>query len=206
MEDALDKKRKTLLGPPAGKRMVVFVDDLNMPAKEEYGAMPPVELLRQGIDQKGFYDTAKLFFKSIADCIFCAACAPPGGGRSEVTPRLERHFHMIWIESLSRPSMTTIFESILSGFLTHTAADLVEVAKPLVQSAVNVYKHVEQQMLPTPSKSHYTFNLRDLSKVFQGVLMVSPEYLSDEGALLRLWVHEELRVFRDRLVDDEDRS
>ena len=95
------KKKKTLLGPPAGKKLLLFVDDLNMPSLEIYGAQPPNELLRQVIDQQGFYDTNKLFFKNVKDVVCVSACAPPGGGRNEVSPRLIRHFNMVWLPQLS---------------------------------------------------------------------------------------------------------
>ena len=62
------------------------------------------------------------------------------------------------------------------------------------------------KLLPTPSKSHYTFNLRDLSKVFQGILMAKPDRLESRLELLRLWLHENCRVFQDRLVNDDDRK
>ena len=98
--------------------MIFFVDDINMPALEKYGAQPPNELLRQIIDQGGFYDLKKFLFMEISDCVFVAACAPPGGGRNQVSPRLFRHFNMIWAPDLSVKSMDIIFTSMLKGFLS----------------------------------------------------------------------------------------
>ena len=144
LETKLERKRKTLLGPPSGKKMLLFVDDVNMPALETYGAQPPNELLRQAIDQGGFYDTEKLFFKAVKDVVFCAACAPPGGGRNELHPRLAQHFALLWLPNLSGPSMSRIFTSILSGFLDGALPGLANAAPAIVEASVDIYRAVDE--------------------------------------------------------------
>jgi dynein heavy chain len=74
-------------GAPPGKKVVFFIDDVNMPAREKYGAQPPIELLRQFQDYRGMYDRKQRFWRDIEDVTLCAACGPPGGGRQEVSPR-----------------------------------------------------------------------------------------------------------------------
>jgi dynein heavy chain len=118
LEVNLKAPKKTVLQPVSGKRMVFFVDDVNMPALEKFFAQPPCELLRQIIDQGGFYDTKQLIFKNVRETKFVCACAPPSGGRNPVTPRLFRHFNMLWMPELSSASMRMIFTSILKGYVS----------------------------------------------------------------------------------------
>uniref|UniRef100_S4R9C8 Dynein heavy chain AAA module D4 domain-containing protein n=1 Tax=Petromyzon marinus TaxID=7757 RepID=S4R9C8_PETMA len=78
----------------------------------------------------------------------------------------------------------------------------------LVWATTEVYTAAVQSFLPTPSKSHYIFSLRDFARVVQGLMLVKASCvpLGDDGArkLMRLWVHEVYRVFSDRLVDASD--
>ena len=70
---------------------------------------------------------------------------------------------------------------------------------------MDVYKSAVATFLPTPSKSHYVFNLRDFSRVIKGVFLMPKTHLVEGNKLIRLWVHEVYRIFYDRLIDDEDR-
>ena len=80
MDSKFDKHRKGVYGPPIGKKFIVFIDDLNMPLKEEFFAMPPIELIRQFMDHEGWYDRKLIgSFRKLVDLSFVCAMGPPGG-------------------------------------------------------------------------------------------------------------------------------
>eukprot|EP00002_Diphylleia_rotans_P007300 TRINITY_DN1682_c0_g1_i3.p1 TRINITY_DN1682_c0_g1~~TRINITY_DN1682_c0_g1_i3.p1 ORF type:complete len:1955 (-),score=398.96 TRINITY_DN1682_c0_g1_i3:368-6232(-) len=176
-----------------------------MPAREVYGAQPPIELLRQFQDFRGFYDRKKLNWKEIRDVTIVAACAPPGGGRNVVTARFFRHFNMLSVPAPNEDVMKLIYTSIFEGFLDAFPETIKMLAKSVIEISVEVYLRIARDLLPTPAKSHYTFNLRDLAKVIQGMMMVERGSITDKRELLRLWCHENMRVFHDRLIDEQDK-
>ncbi|KAM9770210.1 dynein axonemal heavy chain 6 [Menidia menidia] len=206
IESKLEKRRKNILGPPANKKLVVFVDDLNMPKLDSYGSQPPIELLRQFQDFSGFYDRNKFFWKEVQEMTIAAACAPPGGGRNPVSPRLIRHFSMLCLPTPSEQSLKQIFRAILSGFLSDFCQEVRDCALRIVDAAVEIYKRLSVDLLPTPAKSHYVFNLRDLSKCVQGMLQCEASQVRNKTQVFRLFCHECQRVFHDRLINTQDKT
>uniref|UniRef100_A0A8C3NL73 Dynein axonemal heavy chain 12 n=1 Tax=Geospiza parvula TaxID=87175 RepID=A0A8C3NL73_GEOPR len=191
----LDKRRKGVFGPPMGKKCIIFVDDMNMPALEKYGAQPPIELLRQFCDHGFWYDFKDTSKITLVDVQLLAAMGPQGGGRNPVTPRFLRHFNICSINSFSDETMIRIFSTCY--FFDFVA---------LYCCYLKVYKKAIKNLLPTPAKSHYTFNLRDFSRVIHGCLLIKKSAVQNKHVMIRLFVHEVFRVFYDRLVEDDDRT
>ena len=96
-----------------------------------------------------------------------AACAPPGGGRQPISSRFVRHFTQLCIPPPSDAAIKTIFTAIFAGFLGDFPPDFKTLCGPIVNGSIETYNRISTELLPTPAKSHYTFSLRDLSKVFQ---------------------------------------
>lgn len=115
---------------------------------------------------------------------------------------------MMCLPPTQEESLNQIFKSILAGFLKANTfkGEVAAISENVVAATLDIYNKISVELLPTPAKSHYTFNLRDVSKVFQGILLTKPVCVQNSDTLVRLWIHETCRVFYDRLVNDEDRT
>ena len=96
-----------------------------------------------------------------------------------------------------------IFESILVPKFADFDDEIKGLGGPITSATLEVYKQVIKSFLPTPEKSHYLFNMRDVSKVIQGVCLADKKVIDTKDSMLRLWMHESMRVFSDRFLRDK---
>ncbi|XP_077015711.1 dynein axonemal heavy chain 10 isoform X3 [Tamandua tetradactyla] len=207
LEANVEKRTKDTYGPPMGKRLLVFMDDMNMPKVDEYGTQQPIALLKLLLERGFLYDRGKeLNCKSIRDLGFVAAMGKAGGGRNEVDPRFISLFNVFNVPFPSEESLHLIYSSILKGHTSVFHESIMAVSDVLTACTLALYKSIVQDLPPTPSKFHYIFNLRDLSRVFNGLVLTNPERFQTVTQMVRVWRNECLRVFHDRLISETDKK
>lgn len=205
LEKPLEKKAGRVYGPPGTKQMIYFIDDLNMPEVDKYFTVQPHTLLRQHIDYQHWYDRQKLSLKDIHNVQY-VTCMNPTAGSFTIDPRLQRHFCVFALSFPAAEALYTIYYSILSQHLeaSNFHNSVKKLCPVVVQAAVNFQQKVSQTFLPTAVKFHYIFNLRDLSNVFQGILFASAEGCRNATDFIRLWMHESIRVYGDKMAESAD--
>nr|XP_006007896.1 PREDICTED: dynein heavy chain 11, axonemal [Latimeria chalumnae] len=205
LEKPLEKKAGRNYGPPGNKKLIYFIDDMNMPEVDTYGTVQPHTLIRQHMDHSHWYDRQKLTLKEVHNCQY-VACMNPTAGSFTINTRLQRHFTMFAVNFPSADTLETIYNKILSfHFQQHAFSPAVVRNGPaMVQAVIWLHQKMVQNFLPTAIKFHYIFNLRDLSNIFQGILFATPDCLKQPNDLIRLWLHESSRVYGDKLVENKD--
>ncbi|KAJ3191413.1 hypothetical protein HK101_007802 [Irineochytrium annulatum] len=203
LEKPLEKKAGRNYGPPGTKKLIYFLDDLNMPEVDKYGTASPHTLLRQHLDYKHWYDRAKLTLKEIHNCQY-VACMNPTAGSFTISGRLGRHFASFAVNFPGVESLQSIYLQILQAHLKIFTPSIQKISEKLVTATLGLHKKVSAVFLPSAVKFHYIFNLRDLSNIFQGILFSNKETLKEPIDLVRLWLHETTRTYADKMIETSD--
>ncbi|PFH34573.1 dynein heavy chain family protein [Besnoitia besnoiti] len=210
IESHIEKRTGHSYGPAGNKRIIFYIDDFNMPFVDKYDTQPPLELLRQLVDYGSMFDRERLDErKHIVDVQYVASMNPTAA-TFHISSRLQRHFSVLACFPPESETITRIYGSILRHHLLPFDTAVQNLEAPVLQATIDMFQtiHGSPSFVHSAKKFHYTFSLRDLSLIFQGVLQSRPAMYRAVSAgttkFARLWMHESCRVIRDRLVNSED--
>jgi dynein heavy chain len=153
-------------------------------------------------------------FKNIKNLSYIGAMQHPGGGKNDVPNRIKRQF---FIFNMVLPSSV---ELIYGPILKHIfkpakfSAEFNKVVDAITAGTVKLWNKVKNTLLPTPAKFHYVFNMRELSRIFKGLVGVRRDIVlsgstlgfKPEIFLIALWRHESERVFVDKLTNNKEKD
>ncbi len=185
--------------------LVVFCDEINLPENDSYGTQRVITFIRQLVECGGFWrdDNQWIMINRIQ---FVGACNPPtDAGRVEMSSRFLRHAPLILVDFPARDSLRQIYGTFNSGIMK-LFPNLKGETDALTEAMVDLYFQAQAKFTPD-MQPQYFFSPRELSRWVRGIYesVAEMEGLTREE-LVRIWAHEALRLFCDRLVEESERE
>ncbi|KAG9288876.1 hypothetical protein G9A89_001252 [Geosiphon pyriformis] len=189
-----------------GRWIVLFCDEINLPATDKYGTQRVISFIRQLVEYGGYWRTSDKAWVKLERIQFVGACNPPTDpGRVPLTHRFMRHAPLVMVDYPGSLSLNQIY-STFSRAMLKIIPPLRAYAEPLTAAMVEFYLMSQKRFTPD-IQAHYIYSPRELTRWMRGIFeAIKPlEALSLEG-LVRIWAHEALRLFQDRLVTEEEKK
>lgn len=189
-----------------GRWLVVFCDEINLPAADKYGTQRVISFLRQLVESGGYWRASDMAWVKLERIQFVGACNPPTDpGRVPLSHRFLRHAPLVMVDYPGEVSLKQIYGTYNRALLK-VVPNLRAYAEPLTEAMVAFYL-ASQKKFTTDVQAHYVYSPRELTRWVRGIYeAIRPlEILNVEG-LVRVWAHEALRLFQDRLVTEEERN
>ncbi|XP_006454562.1 dynein heavy chain protein 1 [Agaricus bisporus var. bisporus H97] len=189
-----------------GRWLVVFCDEINLPALDKYGTQRVISFIRQLVESGGYWRASDMAWVRLERIQFVGACNPPTDpGRVPLSHRFLRHAPLVMVDYPGEVSLKQIYGTYNRALLK-VVPNLRTYAEPLTDAMVDFYL-ASQQRFTTDTQAHYVYSPRELTRWVRGIYeAIRPlEILSVEG-LVRVWAHEALRLFQDRLVTEDEKN
>ncbi|CAO0793713.1 unnamed protein product [Mucor circinelloides] len=189
-----------------GRWLVVFCDEINLPATDKYFTQRVISFLRQLVEYNGFWRTSDKAWVTLERIQFVGACNPPTDpGRVPLSHRFLRHAPLVMVDYAGQLSLMQIYGTFTRAMLK-VVPNLRGYSEPLTAAMVDLYLASQKRFTPD-IQAHYIYSPRELTRWVRGIYeAIKPlETLTVEG-LVRIWAHEALRLFQDRLVNEEERK
>ncbi|KAK6637160.1 Dynein heavy chain, cytoplasmic [Polyplax serrata] len=189
-----------------GKWLILFCDEINLPDMDRYGTQRVISFLRQLVEHRGFFRASDQTWVSLERIQFVGACNPPTDpGRKPLSHRFLRHVPVIYVDYPGETSLKQIYGTFSRAML-RLVPTLRGYAGPLTNAMVEFYL-ASQERFTQDMQPHYVYSPREMTRWVRGICeAIRPlDTISCEG-LVRIWGHEALRLFQDRLVEDHERK
>lgn len=202
------KLKRGVYGPPDGMKGALFVDNLNVPVDDCGESHATHELIRQILDSGFIYDAkfnAKVFIKNVVALVTCGLIS---GRYQAIDTRLLNQFNCFAIDEMCDDTMNRIFcGHLMCGYKkSGHANDVIGNVNQIVSATIIICAAVMARLKPTPTKPHYRFSMRDIHRVCIGCSLLRKESVENKKMFIRVWFHEIIRVFQDRLIDADEQK
>nr|XP_045615668.1 dynein axonemal heavy chain 7-like isoform X1 [Procambarus clarkii] len=200
-------------GAKNGRRLLAFVDDLHLAAQDSYQALPVHEAIREAMQQKTWISTENTTRMVLEDITWIGGISLDKGGKPVdsdepvrtdlLEPRCLAGFIVIAAHTLSTETINRVFTTQLNVFLRAGGfvPDVFTVVAGIVSGTLDVLHHAQVSLPPSPTRSHYVYNLSTAARVIHSVSFLRKEAMETKRHFVRLWVHEMYREFCDRLME-----
>lgn len=195
-----------VLRPKERGWLILFCDEINLPAMDRYETIRVISFLRQLIEQRGFWRTSDHCWIKTERIQFVGACNPPTDpGRKPLSLRFLRHVPIVYVDYPGKTSLMQIYGTFSRAML-RLVPPLRSFAEQLTTAMVEFYL-LSQQRFTQDIQPHYIYSPRELTRWIRGIFEAirSVDSLTIED-LVRLFSHEALRLFQDRLVEESERK
>ncbi|VDN26596.1 unnamed protein product [Gongylonema pulchrum] len=127
--------------------LVIFCDEINLPAPDKYGTQRVISFLRQLVEMNGFYRTSDQTWVSLERIQFVGACNPPTDpGRHPLSLRFLRHVPVVYVDYPGQTSLVQIYGAFNRAML-RVSSNLRSFAEPLTNAMVDFYLQSQVRLI-----------------------------------------------------------